>query len=200
MTNIEPKRAAAFVVVCSVIAFLINSTQHRSYSAQNVVLQQQQLETERKAAAQEAATQHANYLARYLNPCFPRTTGSETLAIVVATDDGKIDHTVSPALANHCQTNNIKIASSVFKPEFVSDGLFATVFDGSTEILNKLELAKSFDALLLASQTVQYSKYPSLNNVISAHMQLEVQVVPIAGSIRNQTWTFTVNGSGFTEG
>jgi len=206
MTNIEPKRAAVFIGVCSVIAFLINLTQNHSYSAPNFGLQQQapvvvsQLEMERKAAAQEAAAEHEKFLARYLNNGFSRTTGSETLALVVVTENGKLDHTVSTALANHLQINNVKISSSFFKPEFVSDNLFANVFEGSTEILNKLELAKSLDALLLARQTVQYSKDPSLENVISAHMQLEVQVVPVASHIQNQAWSFKANGSGFTEG
>jgi hypothetical protein len=153
----------------------------------------------RTQAIQEAAARHADYLARYLNSGFSRTPGSETLAVVVATGDGKLDHTVSTALANHFKSDTVKIFTSFFKPEFVSDKLFANVFDGSTEILNKLDLANSLDALLLARETVQYSKTPSLDNLVTANLQLEIQVVPIAGSIQNHSWSFTANGAGFSQ-
>lgn len=47
MTRIEPKHAAVFIGVCSVVAFLINSTQHHRFSALNFSLQQQAPVTEK---------------------------------------------------------------------------------------------------------------------------------------------------------
>lgn len=213
MTKIEPNKVVAFIVVLAVVAFIINSTQHHNNGAQNVRSQQQssadappvasQQQFEQEAATQKAVAnataKHAQFLARYLNTGFPRTPGSKTLALVVATENGKVDQPVSTALANHFNSGSVKISTSFFKPEFVSDKLFANVFDGSTEILNKLELANSLDALLLARLAVRYSKDSSLNNLISANLQLAVQVVPIAGNIQNQTWTFTANGAGFSQ-
>jgi hypothetical protein len=160
---------------------------------------QQQQEAAARKAADATATERAKFLARYLNTGFSRTPGSEMLAVVVANEDGKMDQTVSTAFANHFKTNNVKIFTSFFTPEFVSDKLFASVFDGSTEVFNKLELVNSVDALLLARKTVQFSKTASLNNLITANMQLEVQILPIAGNGQNQSRTFTVNGAGFSQ-
>jgi hypothetical protein len=161
--------------------------------------EQQKQEAAAEKAAADAAAEHAKFLARYLNSGFSRTPGSEMLAVVVATGDGKIDHTASTALADYFKADNVKISTSFFKPEFVSDKLFANVFDGSTDVLNKLELANSLDALVLARETVDYSKTPSLDNLITANLQLEVQVVPIAGNIQSQTQKFTATGAGFSQ-
>ena len=213
MAKIEPNKAVAFIVVLSVIALVINSTPHRSHSAQNVpsqqlapiyappVASQQQLEQEAaaKRVAADAAAEHSLFLTRYLDAGLSRTPGSKMVALVVATENGKTDQPISAALANHFKTATVNISTSRFKPEFVSDQLFAKIFDGSTEILNQLELANSLDALLLARLTIHYSKDSSLDNLISANMQLAIQVVPIAGSIQNQAWTFTANGAGFSQ-
>ena len=210
MSKIETGRAVMFVVILSIIALCINSTQSHGARQQRTAVvsaeeqQQQQLEMQKaaaaKQAAEDAAAKHAAFLARYLNAGFSKTPGSRTLALVVATDDGKIDRTISAALAGHFKNGTVQISTSFFKPEFVSDNLFASIFSGSTEIINQLELAKSLDALLLARLTVQYSTSPELDNVMTAHARLEVQVVPVAAGIQNQTWSFTANGPGFSQG
>jgi len=114
--------------------------------------------------------------------------------------NGKTDQAVSSALANHFKSDTVKISTAFFKPEFVSDNLFGSVFDGSTDILKKLELANSLDGLLLARETVQYVTNPaSLDNVITANMTVEIQLVPITGSTQNRTWKFTAAGAGFSK-
>jgi len=137
----------------------------------------QDAEIERAKAIQQVAAEHAQYLARYLNAGLPQKQKSETVAIVVASENGKLNRTVTDALARHFKTGNFGINSAFFNPEFVSDGLFDDVFSGSGEVLNKLELAKSLDALLLARQEVQYAPNPSLGNVqIHFHPLIEVAV------------------------
>jgi hypothetical protein len=152
-----------------------------------------------RKAAQEAAVEHARYLARYLDTPFTRKPGRRAAAIVVASEDGKFNSAVAAALRNHLSTESNEFVSSFFKPEFVSDSLFAKVFGGSKDVLKKLEVAASLDSLVLARQTVQYSTNASLQNVITANMQLEVRIVPVIGTIQSDTWTFTANGAGFNQ-
>jgi len=151
-------------------------------------------------AREEAAIQHAKFLERYLNAGFSRKPGTRSLAIIAASEDGKLNSAISTALAQHFRTDSVEIISSFFKPEFVSDKLFAEVFNGSTDVLKKLEVANSLDALLLSRQSVQYSTSPSLLDLITANMQLEVQVLPVTGTVQAGAWTFTANGAGFKRG
>lgn len=154
-------------------------------------------EAEAKRIREEAAAAHKRFLERYLNADSVRTPGNKSVAIVVASEDGKLNQVVSTALAQHFKTDSVEFFSSFFTPEFVSDKLFAKVFSGSTDVLKKLEVANSLDVLLLSRQTVQYSTSPNLMNLVTANMQLEVQVLPIAKNVQGGTWTFTSNGSGF---
>jgi hypothetical protein len=212
MTTIAPNKAAAFILVFSVIALVINSATYRvrqpppafvpSIAQQQQQAQQQQLAIDNAAAAKkaadDAAAARANYLARYLNPGFARTPGFKTLAVVVASENAKLNHAVGVALANHFKNGNVETVSSFFTPEFVSDGLFAEAVNDPTRLFSKLELARSLDAVVLARQTVSYTKTPALDNVISATMQLEVVLTPVAAQGQSQSWTFTAYGSGFS--
>jgi len=49
----------------------------------------------------------------------------------------------------------------------------------------------------LARQTVQYSSDPSLENVITATMNLEIEVLPVAGRGQTQKQLLTASGAGF---
>ena len=203
MNRINPKRVTVFVCVMATIAIFIYSAQsyREQQKAATIVQQQRAMENEAAAhqAVQDAAAEHAQYLARYVNTGFSRKSGSETVAIAVASENGTLNRAVTAALVSRFQSGPVQILSPFFKPEFVSDGLFNDAFTGSGEIFNKLELAKSLDALLLARQEVQYSTNPSLQNVVTATMQLKVTVVPVSGRGDGKTWTFTAYGPGFTK-
>src|SRR6185436_16171715 len=103
-----------------------------------------------------------------------KTAESKTAAVITATSDGKLNRILSDALAKRVQSNDIQIATDYLQPEFVSDGLFKSIFDGSRDALQRLEMTNSLDMLVLARQTVQYSRSPALDNLITARMGLEV--------------------------
>ena len=78
--------------------------------------------------------------------------------------------------------------------------MFEQTLNGSGDALQKLELVKSIDELLLAKESIEYSTNgPDLENVITATMRLDVAILPIAGNSTGQTWSFTVAGSGFSK-
>ena len=118
---------------------------------------------------------------------------------VAASDDGTWNGSVSAALVNHFKGEPIHLISSFFKPAFVSDGLINDVFADSSDLFDRLELSKSLDGVLLAREQVQYSTTPSLDNLISANIELDIATLPIGSNgVQNRTWTLTAAGSGFT--
>jgi hypothetical protein len=203
MSGMNSKRVTTFVCVMAAIAILIHGAQSLRKQQKAAAIAQQQREMESEAAVQEAsqnaAAQHAAYLAQYVNSGPARRTGVETVAIVAASEDGKLNRAVTAALVNRFQTEPVQIIHSFFTPAFVSDGLFNDAFAGTGGIIDKLELAKSVDALLLARQGVQYSSNPSLDNVITATMQLNVVTLPITGQNDSRSWTFIASGAGFKQ-
>jgi hypothetical protein len=221
MSTTESNHATTFIIFFSVIALAINSLQfhqvERARAVQQQVFQQQQqaqvdaekkmeeqkaaqqAEAARVQAIQQATVRHAQYVAQYVNSSFSKTTGTESLAVLVVNQQGQFDDAICTAIANRFKSGAVSISTSLFKPKFVTDNLFDNLFGGSTDILNRLDLANSLDALLLAKEAVEYSKSPALDNVITAHLTLEIQLVPVLGSTQTQSWKFTSNGAGFSQ-
>jgi hypothetical protein len=163
--------------------------------------QQQELKKQQEAdavqAEKNAEAEHARYLARYLDSGFVRKSDVKTIAIIAASEDGKWDSDVGDALAGHLKASGVEMLPSFFKAEFISDGLFNDAFGGLDDLSQKLELGKFIDGVVLAREQVSYSQNPSLENVTSADMRLEISVMPVSASVQNQTWTLTATGTGF---
>ena len=164
-------------------------------------LEQQKHEAAEAAqrAIETAAKQHADYVARYVNPGSTRTPGEIALAVVAASEDKAINTAVMSALASQFGKQHAEIVPSLFKPAFVADGLFQQAFDGSGDPFRKLDLTNSVDAVVLARETVTYAENAALDNLVSATMQLKVEVVPIVGTLNSGGWTFTARGPGFSK-
>lgn len=152
----------------------------------------------REKTPAELAADHARYLARYLNADYVRKPGSETVAVAVATQDGKPNGTIANALVRRFTSPTFNPSALVFTPAFVSDGLFREVFGDSSTVISDLELKTFLSALLLAQQTVEFSTNASLENVITATMGLEVVALSVSSVGENQMWTFTASGAGFS--
>jgi hypothetical protein len=203
MSGINPKRVTVFVCVMATIAILIYSAQSRreQQKAATVAQQQRAMENEAAArkAAQDAAAEHAQYLARYVNPGFSRKAPGQAVAVAVASENGILNRAVTAALESRFQRESVRILSPFFKPAFVSDGLFSDAFIGSSEVFNKLALANSLDGVVLAQQNVRYAQNSALENVTTAAMQLKVAVMRASDQGGGTTWTFTAYGPGFTK-
>jgi hypothetical protein len=148
-------------------------------------------------AREDALAAHAAELAKYLNGTFSRKPGIMSVAVAAASEDGTLNRHIGEALASRFKTNTIEMLPSLFTAEFLSDGLFADTFSGSRAPLARLDLLNSLDGLVLARESVDYSQNPSLENTVSAHMQVNVTAMPVAAKGDGETWTFTANGVGF---
>lgn len=196
------KAVIPFICGLGIIAIIENGTfdQMSQRHAQKVdaVIAQQQREAAAAQAAQQAAAEHARYLARYTDTSFTRQPGRKTIAIVVASENASGDDAVRDALVSHFKNEPVQLVSLFFTPAFVSDGLFNNAFADSNDLFNRLELSKSLDGLLLAREKVQYVTNPSsLDNVLTASMELDVITLTIGSHVPGQTWTFTSSGAGF---
>jgi hypothetical protein len=160
---------------------------------------QRQEEAAARKAAQDARAGHAQFLARYTDTSFARKPGTKTIGIAVASENATWNSSVGAAFVSRFKNEPVQLVSSFFKPAFVSDGIFNDAFANSNDLFDKLELTKSLDGLLLAREQVRYSSNPSLQNIITASMELDVITLPISSQAEKRTWTFTAAGAGFTQ-
>ena len=163
-------------------------------TAQEDALKQQRLEEENQAQAKK---EHAEYVARYIDEGYVRTTNFITIALVAVSEDGKPDSAVSHSLADHFSGGQIKILPSFFRPEFVSQGLFNDSINGMSDLSQKLELGKYIDDVVLAREEVDYTTNSSaLDSMITANMRLEVVMLSVSTGAQNQRWVFNATGVG----
>ena len=81
----------------------------------------------------------------------------------------------------------------------MSDGLLGKLFSDAPGIIKNLELDQRVVGVLVARETVEYSANPSLENVLTANMRLEVLALPANPNATGQTWTFMATGAGFSQ-
>jgi hypothetical protein len=211
---------AAFTMYATIDHWRQNAEQKRQQhqleiekqiATQKAAQEQEQLQKQREEAAQKAASDaaaaaqkaqkdagdaRAEFLARYTTANLTKKPDIETVAVAVANENGTMNHAIGAALVNRFNGERLDLSDSFFKPALVSDGLFNDAFNGSSDLFNKLELAKSLDALLLARQDVQYSTNAALANIVTANMHLELVALPVAGQIQSQDWKFMAAGAG----
>ena len=197
MSKIDPKRKifiAVFAALAAVVYTRWIGQQPSQTKTTPSVAQEQQV----NQAKQEAAAEHTSYLARYLNSDASRKPGMKMVAVAIVSENGAFNSVANAAVANHLKADSASMITSFFRPAFVTDGLFANALAGSNGVFDKLDLSKSLDILLLGQEEVQYSTDPSLENVMTANMQLQITAFSIAGG-QSQSWTFVANGSGFKQ-
>ena len=148
--------------------------------------------------AEIEAAQHARDLKRYLNVDIPARPGIKRVAVVAVGSDGMIDDALGNLLCDLVRTDQNEPILDFFTPEFISDGLFRETFDGSHDIFARLELMQSIKSLLLARETIRLeTNSASLDNVLTATLQLEVKAVSPSFGIGNKGWQFEATGAGF---
>ncbi len=146
----------------------------------------------------DPAVERAQLRAKYINSEIDRLPNVTLVALLVATDNRRIDKSLTRALSSHFHTEDIQITDSFFNPEFVADGLFNDLFSDSRNVINKLELERSIDGLILGRESVSYTTNTSLENVISAETTLDVMVRGMKAGSQSESWTFRATGAGFT--
>jgi hypothetical protein len=151
-----------------------------------------------KLAAEEKAAEHSKFLARNINPGVARGA-TPTVAVIAATTDGKLAPQLTTSVIRRLATNGVEFVSSYFTPEFVSDGNFKRLADGASELISNLELAKTLDGLVLASESIDYSTDPSLADLMTAALHLEVSLTLLSNHNERQTFVWNSAGSGFRQ-
>lgn len=153
----------------------------------------------RQKTPEELAAERTQFLARYMNAHDRRSPGVQTVAIVAVNENGKLNGTLATILADRIKGEDVKTLTSLFTPEFVSDGFFKDAFNDSPAPIARLELGEVVNTLLLAQVSVEYVSNPSLQDLITARMKFDVVRVSVARRAESQAWTWSANGPGFKQ-
>lgn len=177
----------------------IRTAERVQETTQSPLQQAQQATLPRPKTPEELKAEREQFRARIMNERPSPIPGVKTVAIVVVDDKRKLNGTLAGQIAKKVNVEGIRTFTSLFTPEFVSENLFKAAFDDSPKPIEDLELKGMLDSLLLAEETIEYETNPSLENVITASLQLEVRLVSIARRGDSRSWRFVASGPGFKE-
>ena len=152
-----------------------------------------------RKAVQDAADEHQRFLEKYVDTGITKNAGNQLVAVAVASESRSINHAVGAALITRFKADHVQLTDSFFKPELVTDGLFNSVFNRSSDLFNKLELAKSLDGLLLAKAGRSvFDKRRVWTASSPPTMHLEIVTLPVDRTEKARHGRFTANGTGFS--
>lgn len=221
MKPVEPWKAIVFVGTLTTVAITINYVfgnlirppppETRTYAPAQptvtftsaptrpnplVVPVERHIQTRSEIEAEHARIEHERFLAKYREPGISRDSGKQLIAVAACSDDRNQSHAIATALAQKFRSSDVRIDTSVFTADFFADGLFVRAFEDPLAMCGKLDLYDVLSGVVLGRETIEYSQDPSLENVISAHVRLEVLAFSFA-SRDPKSWTFSANGAGF---
>jgi len=154
---------------------------------------------ERAEAARKVAEWKQAQIDRYLTAGeYSRKPGVKQVAIAVSKDTGGYHRGLTKLLSTSLKTNSVEFLPALFQPEFLSDGLFARAWEGASNPIDLLDLQTFLDAIVLGRERVKYTvNPPSLANVITANLELEVTMMRVKNPKDAQTYTYSTVGVGF---
>ena len=188
---------AMFVLAVIIYAAWLQQQSQRALEAKKNLQEKQEThqreEYARLASIQEAerqkraVEQRAAELKAFKNLYLNDQTTRHAVVVLVVNDTGQPNKILNSALLTLLKTNGHDATTLLLTPRFISDGLFTEVFTGSKAVLAKLDLKNLAGTLLLGRQTVDYSTNAALENLVTAHMKLELQTLPLTAGGQEQT-------------
>lgn len=76
---------------------------------------------------------------------------------------------------------------------------FESIFQGNTQEVQRTGWEQFSHAVVLGKVTVSYSENPQLENVITAHVTLEIHIVSSATGVITESFTIATNGARFSQ-
>jgi hypothetical protein len=146
---------------------------------------------------EDPAVTKARFIARYLKNAPAKVTDIKQIAVAVESEDGKWSKEVGRLISKIFESESTKPFASVFSNDFLADGLFTEIFQGTLTPIQKLDLAKNFDFLILGKLTVEYSTNPTLEDVITATLSFDLMAFNLAEEDQKATQSFSAAGAGF---
>ena len=129
MNRIKPARIVLFVCVLAVIAIFIHSIQSRREKQAADAAEEVRQNAEREAAATKAikdtteateqaaktaATEHKNFLEKYVDTGITKKAASHMVAVAVTSETRAMNHAVAVALISHFKADHVQLTDSFF--------------------------------------------------------------------------------------
>jgi hypothetical protein len=159
---------------------------------------QRQEQTER-LALEEAKRDHDAYLNRYLlSGSLLNHPQSNEVAILVIERESSLVEEIDQEMASRLKSKGVNATASLFTGRFVSDGKFEKIFSGDADEIQKLELPKHCDQIVLGKSSVNFTQNLQMEDMISAKVTMEFRIISTKTGALEDRFTLSEVGVGFS--
>lgn len=155
-------------------------------------------EKKRKQGEIESAEARRHYIGHYINTASRKATGKD-LTIVLVDQAGNIDERNSEKIAARLRTKNYSVNTSLLKPQFVGDGIFARISSGEYSELGKLGLSEFTDYVALGKRSITFKTSPELQGLVRAEIEFNLKIFSAKTGASEKAYLLSGVGAGFNE-
>jgi hypothetical protein len=137
-------------------------------------------------------SQEEDYSA-YLNTSFTKTNQNIEVAVTIINPNNEIEPSVSSDIAEIYKNTGNNVNNGLIRSNFIGKPAFLKLFEGNTDIIQKLKLGNYTDYLVLGKLNYKFKQGKLVNNTIICDATLNVSEISVNDMLNN---SFTVNGKG----
>lgn len=135
----------------------------------------------------------------YINTSITNSSGKTNIAVTIVDENGNISSSISSSIANiYNQTGNSG-NTGLIRSSFIHKSGFQELFEGNSEIIEKLKLSSHTDYIALGKIRYSMRKGALVDGTIICTASLTMSIVSANQKSIAKSFTFSENGNGATE-
>lgn len=135
----------------------------------------------------------------YINTSITNSSGKTNIAVTVVDENGNISSSISSSIANiYNQTGNSG-NTGLIRSSFIHKSGFQELFEGNSEIIEKLKLSSHTDYIALGKIRYTIRKGTLVDGTIICTASLTMSIVSANKKSISKSFTFSENGNGVNE-
>lgn len=135
----------------------------------------------------------------YINTSITNSSGKTNIAVTVVDENGNISSSLSSSIANiYNQTGNSG-NTGLIRSSFIHKSGFQELFEGNSEIIEKLKLSSHADYIALGKIRYSMRKGALVDGTIICTASLTMSIVSVNQKSIAKSFTFSENGNGVSE-
>jgi hypothetical protein len=148
--------------------------------------------------AGNTVTQNEDF-SSYINSSITNSLDNTSVAVTVVDENGNVFSPISASIANiYTQTGN-NGNTGLLRSSFIHKSGFQELFEGNSEIIEKLKLSSHTDYLALGNIRYSVSKGNLVDGTIICTASLTMSIISVNLKSIAKSFTFSENGNGVTE-
>lgn len=125
--------------------------------------------------------------------------GRQQITVLVIDQLKRVNKDLTQAMVSVLRAKGVSAGASLFKSEFVSDGIFDRIFGGDGAEMKRLELSRFVDHLVLGRASVDITEQQQMESMMTARGRLEIRIIAAKTEKVEAMFSMVEVGAGFSK-